>query len=319
MKSIKISLLSAVGALCFAFSANAQEINQAIELYNNGAEAIKAKDWTTAITEFNQALVILNELGEEGDENMAQDIKDRIPSLHLFLGQELAKATQVEEAIVQLKKAIEMADIYNDFNTTAVDAKKLIDQLNINTAVNLLNDKQYDEAIAACKVVLEADPNNGAMYMYIGMAYQALNKEGDAIPAYEKAIELGQAAAAQRLGNIYLSQAQTAQRSTPPKWTTVYDLAKKALAVNESVNANLIFGSAALETKKYQEAITALDKVLSSPPNEQTKTTVIYRLGLAYEGLGRNSQACGYFKQLLNDATYKQIAEHKIKNVLKCE
>ena len=304
--------------LFFAVAANAQDINQAIEFNNKGAEAVQSKNWAVAIEQYAQALAIAQELGEDGAD-MVENIKGLIPSLHLFLGQELAKDAKINEAMAELNKAIETAKKYDDPGTTAADAKKLIDQINVSTATNLLNDKKYSEAIDACKVVLEADPNNGAMYLYIGMAYQALNNEAEAIAAFEKAIALGQTAAAQRLSNIYLSQAQAAQRANPPKWTAVYDLSKKALAIFESVNANLTFGSAALETKKYQEAITALDKVLSSNPNEQTKSNVIYRLARAYEGLGKTAQACGFYKQLLNDtnASIKNFAEAKVKE-LKC-
>jgi len=316
---MKISLLSGALALFFAITANAQDINQAIEFYNKGAAAVQAKDWAVAITEYAQALAILEEL-EETDEGteMIYKIKELIPNLHLFLGQELAKESKIDEAIEQLNKAIEMADLYDDFGTAAIEAKKLIDQLNFAAANSLFADKQYDKAIAAFNKVLETDPNNGTAYFIIGASYAALNNEAQAIVAYEKAIELGNRDAASRLANIFLTQAQTAQRANPPRWATVYDLAKKALSVAESTNANLMFGNAAVETRKFQEAIPALDKVLSSNPNDNIKAQVIYRLAQAYEGLGKNSEACGYYKQLLNNATFKQTAENKIKTVLKC-
>ena len=319
MRRIKISLWSGAIALFFAVTANAQDINQAIEFNNKGAEAVQAKNWAAAIAEYNQALAVLNQLEnkEEGQE-MVEKIKEIIPSLHYFLGQELAKDSQMEEAIKQLNKAIEMANLYDDFGTTALDAQKLIDQLNLAAANKLFNDKEYDLAIAAFNKVLETDPSNATAWFIIGASNQGLNKEAQAIAAFEKAIELGNKDAVTRLSNHYLSQAQNAQRATPPKWSSVYDLAKKALAVSETTNANLMLGTSALELKKYQEAIVALDKVLSSGPNEQTKANVIYRLAQAYEGLGKNSEACGYYKQLLNNATLKATAEHKIKNVLKC-
>ncbi|MCL2502848.1 MAG: tetratricopeptide repeat protein [Bacteroidales bacterium] len=312
--------MSGAFVLFFALGAHAQDINQAIEFNNNGAEAVKAKNWATALTQFKQALAIAAELGDDGAD-MVQQIKDLIPSLHYFWGQELAKESKIDEAMEQLNKAIETAELYDDFGTTAADAKKLIDQINMSTATNFLNDKKFDEAIVAFKKILEADPNNGAIYFYIGMAYAGLNNENEAITAYEKAIELGNRDAPPRLANIYLNQAQAAQRSNPPRWTTVYDLAKKALSVAESTNANMLFGLAAVETKRFQEAIPALEKVLSSNPNDATKENMIYRLALAYEGLGKNSEACGYYKQLVNAAN-KQIADfagHKIKNVLKCQ
>jgi len=317
MKSIKILLSSAACMLFFALSANAQDINQAIELNNKGAEAAKAQDWATAITQFNQALVILEQLGEEGA-SMSQEIKDLIPSLHYFLGQELAKATKIDEAIAELKKAIEVAQKYDDPSSTAVDAKKLIDQLNLSAANNLLNDKKYDEAIAAYKGILVVEPNNGALYYYIGVAYQGLTNDGEAITAYQKAIELGNKDAGARLANIYLTQAQNAMREQ--KWQNMYDLSQKAAEVTPD-NANVIkfVGISAFQLKKYDEAVPALEKTLAANPNAADKNTTIYRLAQSLEAQNKNSQACGYYKQLLTDANFKETAEHKIKNVLKCQ
>ena len=321
MRSIKNFLLSGVCALSFTVAANAQEINQAIEFNNKGAEAVNVKDWATAIDQFTQALAVLDQLGEEGAEEgaeMSQKIKDLIPSLHYFLGQELAKESKIDEAIVALNKAIETAELYDEPGTTAKDAKKLIDQLNLSVATNLLNDKEYEKAIAACKKVLEADPENGTIYLYIGMAHASLGNEGEAIASYEKAIELGNKDAASRLANIYLTQAQAAMKEQ--KWTNMYDLSKKAAAVAPD-NANVVklMGISAFQLKKYNEAIPALEKTLAANPNATDKNSTIYRLAQAFEAQSKNSQACGYYKQLLNDANYKSMAEHKIKNVLKCE
>ena len=318
MKSIRISLLSALFSLIFAVGAQAQDINQAIEFNNKGAEAAKSQNWATAISEFNQALTILNQLGEDGDADMTQQIKDLIPSLHYFLGQELAKNSKIDDAIAELNKAIEMAKKYDDFGTTAVDSKKLIDQLNLSAATNLLNDKKYEEAIAAFKKVLETDPENGTFYLYIGVAYASLGTESEAITAYQKANDLGNKDAGTRLANIYLTQAQNAMREQ--KWQNMYDLSQKAAEVTPD-NANVIkfIGISAFQLKKYNEAVPALEKTLAANPNAADKNTTIYRLAQSLEAQNKNGQACGYYKQLLTDANFKETAEHKIKNVLKCE
>jgi len=320
MKSTKIFLLCSVCALFFAVTANAQDINQAIEFYNKGAEAVLAKDWATAISQYNKALTVLDELGAEGGEEgeeMTFKIKEVIPNLHLFLGKDLAVASKIEEAIVELNKAIEKAEEYDDFGTAALEAKKLIDQLNFATAKALFDDKNYEEAISAFNKVLEAEPNNGTAYFIIGASYAALNNETQAIVAYEKAIEMGNKDAASRLANIYLTQAQNAMKDQ--KWQNMYDLSTKA-AVIAPDNANVVkfIGIAAFQLKKYNEAIPALEKTLAANPNAADKNGTIYRLAQAFEAQNKNSQACGYYKQLLNDANYKQMAEHKIKNVLKC-
>ena len=317
MRRTKIFLLSGLCALFFATAANAQElINQATEFFNKGVEAVRANDWATAINQLNQAINIAKDLDEEGQDIVA-DAQGLIPNLHLRLGQELAQAAKTEEAIVQLNKAVDTALEYDDPGATAKNAKDLIDQLNLRTATSLLNDRKYEEAIAAFEKVLEATPNNGVVHMYVGAAYAALNKEGEAIAAYEKAIELGSRDAATRLANIYLTSAQTANRDR--KWTDMYDLAHKALVLApENANAVRFVGISAFELKKYDEAVLALEKTLAANPNASDKNGTIFRLAQATEAQGKNSQACGYYKQLVGDATFKDFAEHKIKNVLRC-
>ncbi|MDR2584966.1 MAG: tetratricopeptide repeat protein [Prevotellaceae bacterium] len=310
--------MSGVCTLFFAIVANAQDINQAIELNNKGAEAVQAKEWVGAITQFNLALAVAQELEEEEAADMVQQIKDFIPALHLFLGQELAKEAQIEEAIEQLNKAIELAQLYDDFGTTAIDAKKLIDQLKMKTANDLFNDKKYEEAIVAFQNVLETDPNNGSIYLYIGVSHAALNNDPKAIEAYQKAIDLGNKDAATRLANLYVTQANAANKDK--KWAVMNDLAKKALAITpDNANALKFIGISAFEQKKYDEAIPALEKTIAANPNAPDKNGIIYRLAQAFEAQNKNSQACAQYKLLLNDATFKQMAEHKIKNVLKCQ
>jgi len=318
MRRFKFSLLCGACTLFFTVSAYAQDINQAIEFNNNGAAAVSQKNWAEAITQYNQALTIALQLEDEEAADIAQSIQDIIPSLHYFLGQELALDSQIDEAIDQLNKAIETANLYDDFGTTAADAKKLIDQIMMKVATDLFSNKEYAQAIEAFNTLLDADPNNGILYFYIGAANAELNNENQAIAAYEKAIELGDKNAAPRLANIYLKQAQAAQKDK--KWANMNDLAKKALAIApDNANAVNFVGISAFELKRYDEAIPALEKTLAANPNAPNKNGTIYRLAQAFEAQNKNSQACGYYKQLLTDANYKQMAEHKIKNVLKCE
>ena len=59
-------------------------------------------------------------------------------------------------------------------------------------------------------------------------------------------------------------------------------------------------------------------KFVAMDTNAKDKASTLYNLATAYEGKGNNAKACGYYKQILTDPTYKQIAEYKVKTQLKC-
>ena len=308
--------MSTLCALCVFNMANGQDLNQATELFNKGVVAIQAEDYAAALESFSQAMGISETLGDEGAE-LTKDIQKLIPDLHLRLGQNLAQANKMDEAVVQFKKAIETADKYKMGEDAAKSAKALISQIDLKIASDFLSAKQFPEAVTAFQKVVAEQPDNASYHLYLGMAHNGANQDAEAIAAFEKAIELGDPQAPAQLCNIYLKAAQEARKAKND--AKAYEASKKAIALlPANVGANQIFGQSALALKKYAEAIPSLDKVLASNPAAQTKNGVMYMLAQCYEGLGKNAEACGFYKQLVGDATYKQVAEHKIANVLKC-
>jgi Predicted N-acetylglucosaminyl transferase len=316
MKRITTFFMSTLCALCIFGAANAQDINQATELFNKGVVAFQGQDYASALESFTQALAISEQLGDEG-EGMTNDIQQLIPDLHLRLGQGLAQASKIDEAMLQLQKAIETAAKYKTGEDAAENAQGLIKQLHLKIATDFLSAKEYTQAIAAFQTVVAEQADNATAFLYLGMACNGAGQEAEAIAAFEKAIELGDKNAPAQLCNIYLKEAQEARKAKND--AKAYEVVKKALEILPgNISANQIFGQSAFALKKYAEAIPALDKVLASNPAAQTKNGVIYMLAQCYEGLGKNAEACGYYKQLVGDANYKQMAEHKIANVLKC-
>jgi len=316
MRRVTTFFMSTLCALCVFNMANGQDLNQATELFNKGVVAIQAEDYAAALESFSQAMGISETLGDEGAE-LTKDIQKLIPDLHLRLGQNLAQANKMDEAVVQFKKAIETADKYKMGEDAAKSAKALISQIDLKIASDFLSAKQFPEAVTAFQKVVAEQPDNASYHLYLGMAHNGANQDAEAIAAFEKAIELGDPQAPAQLCNIYLKAAQEARKAKND--AKAYEASKKAIALlPANVGANQIFGQSALALKKYAEAIPSLDKVLASNPAAQTKNGVMYMLAQCYEGLGKNAEACGFYKQLVGDATYKQVAEHKIANVLKC-
>ena len=316
MRRVTTFFMSTLCALCIFGMANAQDVNQATELYNKGVVAIQAQDYAAALESFSQAMAVSETLGEEGAA-LTKDIQNLIPDLHLRLGQGLAQAGKMEEALQQFKKTIETSEKYETGEDAADSAAGLISQINLKIATDFLSAKQFPEAVAAFQKVVAEQPGNAAAFLYLGMAHSGAGQDTEAVAAFEKAIELGDKNAPAQLCNIYLKDASEARKAKND--AKAYELSKKALGILPgNITANQLFGTSALALKKYTEAIPALDKVLASNPATQTKNGVIYMLAQSYEGLGKNAEACGFYKQLVGDAAYKAAAENKIKNVLKC-
>jgi tetratricopeptide (TPR) repeat protein len=320
MRSIRTLFTVCILSL-FSFTIlNGQDMSAATDLYNAGAKALGENDYASALDSFNKALKMLEAItpedrGEEGA-NLIKETKAIIPQIHLRYGKTLATSGEIDNAMTELKKAIETAKAYS-VAEVGEEATGLIPQLLMASATNNLNAGKEAEAIAGFKKVIEADPKNSDAYLYTGVAQQKLNNEPAAIAAYEKAIELGDTETApKRLSVIFLTKSANAVKTK--NWAEVLANAKKSNEYSESPTGNKLIGLSAVQLKKFDDAIEALEKYLAADPNAKDKNSTLYNLAVAFEGKNNTGKACGYYKQLLSDPTYKQIAEYKVKTTLKC-
>jgi tetratricopeptide (TPR) repeat protein len=315
MKRAKILFTTLLVVACTGFL-QAQELNDVIEAYNLGATAAQEGNYVTAIEHLNRALDLGSALGEEGL-SVVTDCKSLIPQLYLRQGKELAAGGQGPEALPFLDKAIETAYAYglDGIPEEANDLKSKVFYIIANEA---FGSKDFGAAIESFQKVLELDPSNGIAYLRLGQASANSGKEEEAIIALEKAAELGQGANANRLlASIYLKQAVAAQKGK--EWEQVFDAAQKATIYADNVQSNKLLGLAAMELKRFPEALEAWEKVMNADPGAKDINTTYYRLAVVYEGLGNKANACSYYKKIQNDPNFKSIAEYKIKTELKCD
>lgn len=309
MKKVFISLFI---VLCSAGIAAAQDLEKATELYNNAAAAIES-DKAEAITLFEQALEMAGAL-TDGTE-IVTNCKDILPKLYVSLGKELASDKNIDEAIEKLKKAVEVAAEYGDAESEE-DAKTLIPQLLMSDATALLNGKQYAEAAAAYQKVIDADPENGVAFLRKGMALASAGDLDAAIEALEAASGFGQKdAAAKQLANAFLKKAVESQKEKDMK--SVLEFAQKSAEYTDSANAQKLIGTAALQLKQNNVAAEAFEAYLALSPEAKDKVQIIFQLGTALMNGGDNAKACGYFKQISQDAQFGESARYYI-TTLKC-
>ena len=315
MKQFRTFLAICVLSILSMGTVYGQDLTAATDAFNAGGAALNESNYPVAIESFNKALKMLEGLGEQGA-TMLAETKAIIPQIHLRYGKQFASDRDIDNAVLQIKKAIETGTAYSAADIVK-EATELLPQVLMADGNNLLNEGKYAEAIAEYNKVVAVDPANGMAYLRIGMSEARLDNEAGAVAAFEKAITLGQKDdASKQLSTVYLKKSVAALKVK--NWAAVLESAEKSNTYLESGQAKKLIGLSSVQLKKFDKAIAALESYYAEDTNAKDKSSTLYNLATAYEGKGNNAKACGYYKQLLNDATYKAAAEYKVKTQLKC-
>ena len=305
MKKIAKFFAAAVIALSLGVAANAQDLNQATELYNNAATALNEGNNAGALENFQKALEMASALGEEGAA-LATDCKGIIPKLLLQMGKEAANAKEMDKAIELLGQAEKLGTEYG-LAEVATDAKELVPQLYLAEGNTLLNEKNFAGAAAMYQKVLDINGENGVAWLRLGMAKANSGDTEGAIAAYGKASEFGQKDAADKqLGNIYGKAAQAAYKAKNFAGTL-----ENVLKANEYgfTKLNVYGGMAAFNLKKYDQCISLLEGDAS--------VNAKYYLARAYEAKGDNAKACENYKAITSDKNFGAYATSKVGTLCK--
>ena len=305
MKKIAKIFAAAVIALSLGVAANAQDLNQATELYNNAATALNEGNDAGALEGFQKALEMSNALGEEGAA-LAADCKGIIPKLLLQMGKEAANAKDMDKAIELLGQAEKFGNEYGQAEVAA-SAKELVPQLYLAEGNSLLNEKNFAGAAAMYQKVLDINGENGVAWLRLGMAKGNSGDAEGAIAAYAKASEFGQKAAADKqLGNIYGKAAQAAYKAKNFAGTL-----ENVLKANEYgfTKLNVYGGMAAFNLKKYDQAISLMEGDASANAK--------YYLARSYEAKGDNAKACENYKAITSDKNFGAYATSKVGTLCK--
>jgi tetratricopeptide (TPR) repeat protein len=238
----------------------------------------------------------------------AQSIDDTLPEVHLSLGNVYQETGRTAEAIVELKRAAELApssdDAYRRLGRAyltsgraddAIAAYEKAVQINpyrwVNSGalgvahVRLAN---YDAAIAAFKKVTDLAPDNVNGFNDLGAAYLQAGRPNEAIPAFEKALKL------QPIPNTYSNLAIAyAQAGKFPEAVPNFEKAVELEPNDETFVGNLAdgyrwAGGGQKAAATYDRAISlALKDLQVNPRNARAKSS----LGLYYAKKGEAGQA----------------------------
>lgn len=301
MKKVLTSILSFAVAAMVLNAQEASPLQQATEMYNNGAAALGAGDKTGALQYFENAVTMANALGEEG-KSILDNCKNVLPSLNLSIAKDLLKANSFDAAVEKLKSVITIAESYEAFDVMG-EATELIPQIKMKKAVSLYNAKDFAGAVEAYKDVLNDNPANGIASLRLGAAYSALGDIENAKAAYEAAALNGQETSANKqLGNIYLKTAASCLKAK--NYVAAMENAIESTNYIETPQAYRIAGQAAQISNNNASAIEYLSKYLEIAPNAKDAGQVAYTLGYLYQSAKNTAKAKEYYQKAVTDPQY---------------
>lgn len=313
---MKKFLLIVAAAVMSAVTVSAQDLAQATETYNNGAMELQMGNNALALEHFQNALSMAETLGDDAID-LVNNCKKAICSTSLSIAKELYNAKDFEAAITAFEKAKSVAETYGEAEI-AEEAAELTGQtwkLKYNTdAKAAMSAKNYDEAAANFKKVLELDPDNGNTAIQLAQAYMKSSKLDDALEALETAKVNGQEANANKMiSQIFLMKAQASLKAK--NYQAVMDLAAKSNEALENANAYKLAASAAQKLGKNNDCIALYEKYLEISPKAKDAAGVICTVAVLYQQAGNKAKAKEYYEKIVNDPQFGATAAEQLKTL----
>ncbi|MCF0173432.1 MAG: tetratricopeptide repeat protein [Bacteroidales bacterium] len=314
MKKLALTL----SAVLFSFIGFAQDMETAVNSYNEAATLVNEGNLSEALAKFLETRTMALALGEEAV-NVVNDCQDIIPQIYMKLGEAAAEESDFDKAIENFRNVIATATEY-DNNADAVErASNLVPKMLMAKGGALLNKKEYAAAALAFNEVAEADPSNGIALLRLGMCVAASGDVDSAVVVYNRAAEISpnvEKDAKKQIANIYLKKAMASQKAKDSRSALQY--AQLSAEANDTDNAQKLIGLNAYNLKQWTVAIAGFEAYLSMKPGATDKVQILYQLGESYKNSGDNAKACGYFKQIVDDPKFGESAKYMVTD-LKCK
>lgn len=308
MKKVLVVIAAFVAA---AAVASAQDYNAGIEAFNAGATALQTSK-TEALGSFRAALTQFEACEEEEAAEMVAKCKEIIPETILSIAKEQINGSEYDNALTTLAEAVAVAKEYGIENT-ATEAKELIPNVYMRKGSTLIKEKNFADAVAAFKEVVNLEPDNGQAFLLLGQATLQTGDADAAVEALKKASELGQEAKAQKLiANIFLKKGQSLLKAG--KNADAIAALEESNKYVESANAYKLIASALTKSGKTQDSIAAYKKYLEVSPDAKDAVDIIFTIAATAQKAGDKATAKEYYQKLAG-SKYAAQAEAQLKTL----
>jgi len=316
------SLLLTLAIAGFAGVVQAQDLNEAIEAYNNALQ-LASDDPSAAIASAKECLEICDKLGEEGTDAkvLAENL---LPGLYFQIGNNLVKDKKVVQSIPAYKEALKVAEQYKN-QEFIVKSKAMLPKLYNSIGGSYFKNDDNDKALEALSQAVVYDPDYAKAYYTMGLVYKKMEDAGNFEAVMDKGLVAAENSKDANTASLINKTASTfflatgSQLLAESKASEAAPLLSKVPKYDpQNVDAYFFLSSAYNELKQFDQAIETANKALElEGPEAEKQAKHYYNLGLSYKGKGEKAAACEAF----NKALYGQFlenAKYEIEHGLKC-
>jgi len=322
MKTAGITLRFLVILLIICTKSEAQERNDVIKVYNEGAKAIQ-NDIKAAIQSFENVIVLSEKVGES-----VNDLKQKAMQVLPGLYTKVAAAAFNEkkpavEVIAAARKAMTVAEKYNNA-TQKENAKNILMKGYLQMGTEMFDRKDYANALLAFDSILAINHDYITAIYNKALVYMAQNNSDD----FEKTIDLFlekvkaqkdeekvKQASELALGYFRAAGSQANQAGNPDGALVQLD---KAAKYGDDKDLFYFYADVYNKKKNFEKAAEFAQKGLELETGDaEAKAKYYFQLGLAQAGKGQLPEACASFKNAAY-GVFVQAANAERKN-LKCQ
>jgi len=319
-------ITTAVVAFClaaFAWGAAAQEMKEAVDLYNGAATSFKQNP-QQAVADLQKSIEICEALNSEESGKLANSARKLLPDAYFYLAQELYKKQKTKESFAAMETSKTSSEAIGDMKR-ANRATRTLSSLYFQQGRQMQLVKNYVEAIELCKKSLQQNDRVLDVWIVLAQCQDSLKEYDDMLQTLKDGMDAAQRAAnlarktdMQVLATNHLkAEAIKRQEAKDPKGAIA--ILTKALefdAHDATIYQPLAVAYASL--KEYEEVVKNVDLALECLRPGEDNTGLYFMKASAQQANGDTNGACESYK-LAAFGTYKSAAEHEMKDVLKCK
>ena len=305
-----------------SFGVFAQEKNDAIKIFNEGVELMKAND-PRAVESFENCIRICEQIGDSANDIKLKAIKV-LPDLYYQKAFDLLTIEKnIDGALNASRKTLEVANKFNDAQTKE-NTEKLMIQAYSTKASSFVTAKENDKAIMTFDSVLAINPEHTVSIYNKALIYRGMSNNAKFTETIDLYIAKMQAAGdkdkaeqAMKIARDYFRIAG-GKANQANKLADAVSLLTSASKYGNDKNVYYQYASVYNKQKKFDLAIDNAKKGLElETGTPEDKAKFYFELAQAQFGKGQTADACEAYKNAMY-GPFLQAAKAQRTN-LKCQ
>ena len=259
--------------------------SEVIAKFNEGAKAVQAKNYASAITLFETVI----DKGMDSEDNTVLNCvataKKYLPTCYQGVGLTAASQKNYDKAIEYLTKAAETAELYG--NTTAkTKANTILAKVYQVQGGEAFNTKDYATAAAVFEKGYAANPRNAEMALNLATSYCELGKYDEGMAIYDKICKMPADKYADAIAKATANKAlytnnKVASMQQAGDFDGVIAMAEKLAATAPALAAKIRI-EAYNGKKDYAKVIALGESTAAAQTTDEDKSAIYFLVGAAH-------------------------------------